>query len=155
MGSSSAGFKPVLVIVVPGYAIAVFFASLATVFFALVPTVFPDQGRWGSIYRELENFVAMIYVGLLYTAMTAWPGYLGTLYTAHRLNRHGIRLYVIGGMVTALLAHAIFALLAKSSVFGPYVIFVFSVLGGAVGACAFWLWRRFALTIGGDKPGML
>ena len=138
-----------LAIILPGYVIAVCVAVAITVALYLAPTALPDDGRWGSIYREARDLPGYFLVGGMYTTITAWPGYLATLYHAHRKERHTLQFYCVGGVLTALVAHFMFAVLAKGGFLADRsllpVVFC-SIPGGIGGAAAFFWWRKTILS---------
>jgi hypothetical protein len=54
-----------------GYALAVLVATtIACILFGL-PTVLPDDGRWGSFHQYLRDFPAMFMIGGMFTALLA------------------------------------------------------------------------------------
>lgn len=125
-----------------GYLIAVFVAVCVAEAILLGPTIFPDQGRFGSFYRQLQDMPAMFFVGFVYTFGTALPGYATTLFLAHRNTSHSWMFYCIGGGLTALSAHLILAAILGVFVVSAYIVFVCSVPGGIAGAYAYSLWRE-------------
>ncbi len=95
-----------------GYVIAVA-ASVAMVKFVMVlPTIFPDDGRWGPFYAHMRDVGSVLMIGLSITGATAWPGYLVTLRLsltgpAH-LTKRG---FAIAGALTAIQAVLLLSLL--------------------------------------------
>ena len=73
-----------------GYALAVLVATtIACIVFGL-PTVLPDDGRWGSFYTWWRDFPSMLFIGGMMTAIYGLPGWLGSVILAewkHRRSR--------------------------------------------------------------------
>ena len=125
-----------------GYVLAVFVAVCVTELILVAPSIFPDEGRFGSFYVHLRDLPGLFVVGIIYTFGTALPGYATTLFLSHR-NGSGSKLfYCTGGALTALSAHVILAGLMGGFVITPYIIFVCSVPGGMAGAFAYYVWQR-------------
>ena len=147
MKHRSLSFRQSAVLYFVGYVIAVLVAVLVAAALSLVPTVFPDDGKWGSFYRELEMLHFVVLMGLMYTAMTALPGYVITLVLAHRNCWHGVGFYVAAGVLTALLAHFLLALFFGGFFLFGMNIFYASFPGGAAGAYSYFLWRKNMLSV--------
>ncbi|MGI9350506.1 MAG: hypothetical protein ACR2O3_02985 [Rhizobiaceae bacterium] len=147
MYQSSLSFRQSAIVYVVGYLIAVPVAVLVAATLSLLPTVFPDDGKWGSFYKELEILHFVVLMGLIYTAMTALPGYAITLVAAHHKCWHGVWFYVAAGFLTAVLAHLLLALFFGGFMLFGMKIFYASFPGGAAGAYCYFLWRKNMLSV--------
>ena len=78
--------KQFLVISGAGYMISVLVAVTVTEILYFAPSIFPDQGRYGSFFQMWNDITGIFFVGIFYTATTAFPGYCMTLWIAW-LNR--------------------------------------------------------------------
>jgi len=132
---------------VGGYVIAVLSAVFVTVGLLLFPTILPDEGLFGSFYKQLEAIFAAFAIGLSYTSVSAFPGYAASLILAHRKNCHSRRFYILAGIATAVLAHLLFYLIAGDMLLKDFLIFAASLPGGAAGAYAYFLWRQKMLSV--------
>ena len=130
-----------------GYVFAVLSAVLVTEFLIFAPTIFPDGGKFGSFYSTLNQTTNALFSGVLFTAITALPGYAVTLIVAKKLEKHSPYFYCFCGMLTALSAHGI--LWSFIGQFFPEAIQIIlcSVPGGAAGAYAYYRWRLKTLSI--------
>ncbi len=118
-----------------GYALAVLVASAITVFIIFVPTIFPDQGAWGSAYRALRDLPAMLFVGAYYTSVYALPGWLISVITAEFRNERRKYWFGIAGLLTAVLAHFLNGQAMAS--FSQPSIFIGSLIGGFFGGLVY------------------
>ncbi len=123
-----------------GYALAVTVAVVVVIATIAVPATLPDGGRFGSIHSVMRDLFAFLFAGMLYTAITAWPGYLLTLTWGFKRDRRSVRYFALCGLPTTLLATLLFgyfsgatwmaALALPRAVPGIY-------LGGFLGAMAY------------------
>ncbi len=145
--SLTAKLHPILFII--GYLFAVIVAVAVTVSLFLGPTIFPDNGKWGSIYHQLDSLFAVYTVGVVYTGISAFPGYVFSLLLAHRMGFHSWQFYMLAGIATAILAHGLFFVLLGNLFFGGnnFMVFFTSLPGGAAGGYAYFLWRRKMLSV--------
>jgi hypothetical protein len=127
-----------------GYALAVLVASAITVFIIFAPTVFPDNGAWGSAYRTLRDLPGMFLIGAYFTAVYALPGWLISVITAEVRNERGKYWYGVAGLLTAVLAHFLNGQAMAS--FSQPSIFIGSLIGGSVAGLIYW-------TIAGKHAG--
>lgn len=119
-----------------GYALAVLVATtIACALFGL-PTVLPDDGRWGSFHTYIRDFPAMFMVGGMMTAIYGFPGWLISVVIAEWKNLRSRRYFAVAGMLTA-----VFALLIAGRFQGlfPEVSLNLACLGGGFcGGLAYW-----------------
>ncbi len=138
--------KKFLLVAGLGYFIAVLVSVFVTLTIFLAPTVLPDQGRFGSFFSALNDGIGLFLVGMVYTFITALPGYAITLTLAAKNHWHGWKYYCLGGALTALLAHFILGTFLRGANLELYLIFACSIPGGVAGAFAYFLWRRKILS---------
>ncbi len=93
-----------------GYAAAVVASVLMVIIAMTLPTIFPDEGRWGSFYAHIRDAGTMLVGGLTITAMTAWPGFLVTLFLnltdRVRMTKFG---FAIAGGLTSIQAMLLYS----------------------------------------------
>ena len=129
-----------------GYLAAVLVAVTVTVFAMLAPTIFPDDGAWGSYYAYRRDLGDVFQLGLVFTFPTALPGFVLTLFVARRGRWMGWLPFASAGALTALLALEIVALWMRASLFEmPPGMLLSSLLGGFCGGCAYWAVVRWSL----------
>ena len=126
-----------LFLMVLGYGLAVLVASTITVFVIFAPTVFPDNGAWGSAYKTLRELPLFLIFGAFYTAMFALPGWLMTAIAAEYRNVRGKFWFAFAGLLTAILAHSI-ALVFADRMFAAPLIVSGSLVGGLCGGIIYW-----------------
>lgn len=129
-----------------GYIIAVLIAVFVTELFMFAPTVFPDGGEFGSFFNTLESALTVFWAGILYTFVTAFPGFILTIVFAKWKNEHSILFYCVCGILTTLLAHCLLALFIGGQFVQGVWIIVCSIPGGAAGAYAYYRWRSKILS---------
>lgn len=134
-----------LLLMALGYALAVMLASAITVFVMFVPTVLPDNGAWGSIYKELKSMPMFLMFGTFYTFMLALPGWLISVIIAERQNEQRKYWFGIAGIATTVVAHG-FALLFVGKIFAESLTIFGSLIGGFFGGLIYWV-------IAGKKSG--
>lgn len=119
-----------------GYALAVLVAtSVACVLFGL-PTVLPDDGRWGSFHMYLREFPGMFVIGGMMTGIYGFPGWLISAVIAERKRFRSRRYFAAAGTLTALLA----LLLAGrfQGLFPESSLNLSCLVGGLFGGLAYW-----------------
>ncbi len=126
-----------LFFMVLGYALAVQVAATITVFVIFIPTVFPDNGAWGSAYKTLQDIMPLLLFGAFYTAMFALPGWLITVITAEYRNEQRKYWFGIAGFFTAILAQLI-AYVFIGGMFSAPVTLIGSLIGGLCGGVTYW-----------------
>lgn len=89
----------------------------------------------------------MFVIGIFYTGISALPGYAISLLVAAFKNWHTLQFYVSAGLMTALLAHGLFAVTAVNLLREETFIFFASLTGGAAGGYAYFLWREKMLSV--------
>jgi hypothetical protein len=125
-----------------GYVLAVLTATTVVCVVTGLPTVFPDQGEWGSFYRYLDDLPAMFVIGLMMTALYALPGWLISVVTAEVRNEKRKYWFAFTGFVTAVLAHMIsggtnFAMFANIAM-TISLLTVAILIGGFFGGLVYW-----------------
>jgi hypothetical protein len=131
-----------------GYALAVAVATLTVCLLMGAPSIFPDQGQWGSFYRYLQDLPGMLYLGSIMTATYGFPGWLISVVAAEfRFERRKFW-FAIAGVLTAFLALILSGFGGR--MFSDLIMKVSILVGGACGGFAYWLiagkssgsWRR-------------
>jgi energy-converting hydrogenase Eha subunit A len=120
-----------------GYAIAVLTATTVVCIVMGLPTVFPDQGRWGSFYRYLSDLPAMFAVGLMMTAMYGLPGWLISVVTAEIRAERRRFWFGVAGVLTALLAQ-MFSSWRNFTIFPDIFMTAAILTGGLCGGLVYW-----------------
>ena len=146
-----------LVFMLLGYAAAVAVATTVTLMAMGAPTVFPDQGNWGSFYSYWRDLPRLYVFGLSITAIYALPGWLISAIYAEFRNERRKYWYAAAGVVTALLALTL-AGMAKELRTEPMMFFG-SLAGGFAGGLIYWSlagrrsggWKTWAM--GGEPQG--
>jgi hypothetical protein len=125
-----------LLLMALGYALAVLVSvTIACVVMAL-PTVFPDNGNWGSFYSFWRDFPSLFLGGLTITAMYALPGWLICVIAAEYRKEERRYWFAAAGVLTALLA-LFLAGMGRGMLSMPAMFFG-SVIGGFFGGLAYW-----------------
>ena len=119
-----------------GYGLAVLVATTVVCVVNGLPTVLPDQGRFGSFYRYWADFPMMFSFGLMMTAVYGLPGWLITVVSAEWRGRQGKYWFASAGMLTALLA--IFIASRFQGLFYEWVLNGSILIGGFCGGLAYW-----------------
>ncbi len=119
-----------------GYALAVLVATTVVVAIMGAPTVFPDQGRWGSFYRFIQDFPMMFLFGLMMTSLYGLPGWLMTVVFAEWRVRRGKLFFALTGLWTALLALLIAGM--GKGLFSEALLSIACLIGGICGGLAYW-----------------
>lgn len=119
-----------------GYALAVLVATTVVVLIQGLPTVFPDQGAWGSFYNYLNDFPSMFLFGLLMTAIYGLPGWLITVVAAEWRGERGKYWFAIAGILTAILAIVIAS--RGQRLFADWLLNGGILVGGFFGGLAYW-----------------
>ena len=101
------------------------------------PTVFPDQGQWGSFYRYVRDLPAMFIIGLMMTALYGLPGWLISVIAAEWRNLRGAAYFAIAGILTAALA--IFIGGRGRALFPETLMNIAILIGGLFGGLAYWV----------------
>jgi energy-converting hydrogenase Eha subunit A len=120
-----------------GYALAVLTATTVVCIVMGLPTVFPDQGAWGSFQRYLKDFPMMFAFGMMLTAMYALPGWLISVVTAEIRNERRKYWFAVAGLLTALLAHLLSGG-ANYTIFADIFMTAAILAGGLCGGLAYW-----------------
>jgi energy-converting hydrogenase Eha subunit A len=121
-----------------GYALAVLTATTVVCVILGLPTVLPDQGRWGSFYRYLQDLPPMLCVGAIMTAMYGFPGWLISVTTAEIRSERRKIWFAVAGTLTGLLAQRISR--GRSFIDSSDAFFTVAILiGGFCGGLAYWL----------------
>jgi energy-converting hydrogenase Eha subunit A len=131
--------RPVLIhllFMLLGYALAVLTATTVVCTVMGLPTVFPDQGQWGSFYRYLKDLPAMFAIGLTLTAMYGLPGWVISVVTAEIRSERRRFWFGFAGALTALLA--LFISSARFSFLGDPVLNGGILAGGFAGGLVYW-----------------
>ncbi len=132
--------RPLLIhvfLMVLSYALAVQVAATITVLVIFIPTVFPDNGAWGSAYKTLQDIVQMLLFGAFYTAMFALPGWLISVIIAEYRNEKRKYWFGIAGFFTAILAQLI-AYTFIGGIFAAPMTLIGSLIGGLLGGLTYW-----------------
>lgn len=125
-----------LVFMALGYALAVLVATtIACVLFGL-PTILPDDGRWGSFYTWWRDFPSMLVIGGMMTAIYGLPGWLISTVIAERRNIRSRRWFAIAGVLTAVLALLIAG--RFQGLFPEISLNLSCLVGGLFGGLAYW-----------------
>jgi hypothetical protein len=119
-----------------GYALAVLVSvTIACVVMGL-PTVFPDNGNWGSFYSFWRDFPSLFLGGLTITAMYALPGWLICVIAAEYRKEERRYWFAAAGVLTALLA-LFLAGMGRGMLSMPAMLFG-SLIGGFFGGLVYW-----------------
>ena len=125
-----------LVFMLLGYALAVLTATSVVCLVFGAPTVFPDQGQWGSFYRYMRDLPAMFMVGLMMSALYGLPGWLISVIAAEWRQLRGAAYFAIAGILTAALA--IFIGGRGKALFPETLMNIAILIGGLFGGLAYW-----------------
>ncbi len=135
-----------------GYLAAVLVAVAVAVFAMLAPTMFPDDGAWGSFYAYRRDLIDVFQIGLVFTFPTALPGFLLTLFLARWGGWVGWLPYACAGLLNAVLALAIFDLALQMfdptplrMPLLPLDLLLPCLPGGFAGGVAYWVVVRKSL----------
>jgi hypothetical protein len=137
-----------------GYLAAVLVAVVATMFAILLPTVFPDDGAWGSYYATSRSLGDIFPFVLMTTFLTALPGFLVTLFVARRGGWMGWLPFACAGTLNTVVALAIFDValgmpdrvpLHMPLLGMPLAILLPCLPGGFAGGFAYWAVVRRSL----------
>jgi hypothetical protein len=120
-----------------GYALAVLTATTVVCMFMGLPTVFPDQGQWGSFYRYLKDFPAMFAVGLMMTAMYGLPGWVISVVTAEVRGERRRFWFGLAGVLTALVAQMLSSW-RNFTIFSDMFMTAAILTGGLCGGLVYW-----------------
>ncbi len=120
-----------------GYALAVLTATTVVCIAMGLPTVFPDQGAWGSFQRYLKDFPMMFAFGTMMTAMYGLPGWLISVVTAEIRNERRKYWFAIAGLLTALLAQMLSGGV-NYTIFADIFMIAAILIGGLCGGLAYW-----------------
>ena len=125
-----------LVYMALGYALAVLVATTITCVLFGLPTILPDDGRWGSFHGYLRDFPAMFMIGAMMTAAYGFPGWLVSVVVAERKQFRSRRYFAFAGVLDALLA---LLLAGRFQGLFPEIWLNLSCLaGGFFGGLAYW-----------------
>ena len=133
-----------------GYALAVLVATTVVCIAFGLPTILPDNGRFGSFYNYLQEFPVMFMAGSMMTAMYGLPGWLVSVAIAEMRVRQGKLWFAVAGLVTS-----VFAILIAGRfqhLFSEAWLNVAIFVGGFAGGLAYWAlagktsgnWKRSA-----------
>jgi hypothetical protein len=126
------------------YALAVLVATTIACFLFGLPTILPDDGRWGSFYTWWRDFPSMLVIGGMMTAIYGFPGWLISVVIAERRNFRSRRFFAIAGGLTALLALLIAG--RFQGLFPEISLNLACLAGGFCGGLAYW-------TVAGKQSG--
>jgi len=128
-----------LFLIFAGYIVAVTAAVIVTVIIMLAPTALPDNGAQGSIFATLAQLMpAALVVGLFWTFICAWPGFLVAIVIGESRRWQGWPAYATAGLVNVVPSLAIYGGLAGSPFQMPMMVLA-SFFGGFAGGVAYWL----------------
>jgi hypothetical protein len=119
-----------------GYALAVLVATTIVVAIMGAPTIFPDQGAWGSFYKFMQDFPMMFGFGLMMTSIYGLPGWLVTVIFAEWRDRRSRLFFAAAGVLTALLAMIIAGM--GHGLFSERLLHGACLIGGLFGGLAYW-----------------
>jgi xanthine/uracil permease len=119
-----------------GYAAAVIVATIVACIVFGLPTIFPDDGAWGSFYRYTRDLPAMLMVGSMMTAGYGFPGWLISVILAERGSVRRPRFFAATGVLTAMLALVLASF--GSGFFSEIWLKISCLIGGLVGGLAYW-----------------
>jgi len=142
-GQQAAGRHPMpllarLFLTFAGYVVAVVAATFVTVVIMLAPMALPDGGAQGSIFATLGQVMpAAIVVGLYWTFMCAWPGFIVAIMIGERSRWTGFHIYAIAGFANVVPSLLIYSGFAGSPFQMPSMVFA-SFIGGLAGGAAYW-----------------
>ena len=119
-----------------GYALAVLVSVTIACTVMGLPTVFPDNGNWGSFYAFWRDFPSLFLGGLSITAMYALPGWLITVVIAELRGERRKYWFGAAGVLTALLA--LFLSSTWIILLSAPAMFFGSLIGGFCGGMAYW-----------------
>jgi energy-converting hydrogenase Eha subunit A len=134
-----------------GYALAVLTATTVVCIFMGLPTVFPDQGAWGSFQRYLKDLPMIFAFGMMMTATYGLPGWLISAVTGEIRNERHKYWFALAGLLTALLAHMLSGWV-NYTIFADIFMSAAILAGGLCGGLAYWgltgrrsgSWKRVA-----------
>ena len=138
-------------IIAAGYLIACTVASVLTVAGMLAPTALPDGGRNGSIYASIGDLAPGAALGLFYTLLCAWPGFIVAIGLGERHGWGRWRDYALAGTANVAPSMLVFAMMFASPFEMPLMMLA-SIPGGFAGGAAYWFsagwliarWRTIA-----------
>lgn len=132
-----------------GYVIAVLVAVFVTEVVMFAPSVLPDDGRWGSIYANLNDLSLYVFGGLFVTAIYAFPGFVIAMVLAALKAWHGWYAFATAGTLNGVLALMLFTSFSSGGLNDfPLPFLLCCMAGGAAGGSAYWftigrfLWHR-------------
>jgi hypothetical protein len=132
------------------YIIAVLTASAGTTAAYFLPTVLPDDGAWGSFYRQRDSLPMFFMIGVYITFPTALPGFIAAMTVAIIFRWRRWFEYSIAGAVNVLPSFLVLKAVMGGPLFSSPGLPTACALGGFAGGFAFWLlvghriggWRR-------------
>lgn len=119
-----------------GYALAVLVATTVVCAAFGLPSLLPDQGRYGSFYSYVRDFPMMFMVGGMMTALYALPGWLITVTFAEWRFKQGRFWFAFSGVATAALAILIAG--RFQHLFSEVWLIIAILIGGFCGGLAYW-----------------
>ena len=125
-----------------GYLVSVIFAATAAALFISIP----------EIQTAVRSYAALASMAGLYAFLSAWPGFILTLYIAQKAGWRHPALFALAGGINALLAIAIVALTDPRT--GAQILSEFglaSVIGGIAGGLAY---ARYGVDSAGTARGV-
>ncbi len=132
-----------LLVIGAGYGVAVFVATFVTVAHLALPTVLPDEGRFGSFYGFMRDWPMLFAGGFALTATAALPGFMAVVLLAWWRNWHDALRFSAAGAANALLSLWLQGGLAGELLFA-------ALGGGLAGGFGYWLvaerWRDRSLS---------
>ncbi len=127
-----------------GYLAAVLVAVTATVATVLLWTAQKNAVNWGSFYAFVRHLGDMYRFGIMVTLPAALPGFLLTLFVAHRVGWAGWLPFAAAGTLNAILALTLFGIYIHQDVFEQEVVLP-CLPGGFAGGVAYWAVVRKSL----------
>lgn len=126
-------------IAMAGYVTAVITAVLVGVFLALLVTVLPHEGEWGSFSRSASDLMAVIEYGLILTFPFAFPGFIVALILAQIFRWRRWLPFSITGAVNGLFSILVLGFYANESpANAPAVLVIPCIPAGFAGGFAYW-----------------
>lgn len=124
-------------VIAAGYLVACAVASAVAVAVMLAPTVLPDGGRYGSIFAFISDFLPGAAIGLFYTILCAWPGFIAAIALGELYSWERWRDYAFAGLVNVAPSLAVFSMYAGSPFEAPLIVLA-NFPGGFAGGAAYW-----------------
>jgi hypothetical protein len=118
-----------------GYGLAVLTATVAVCIVMGMPTVFPDDGRWGSFFKFAQDLPMIFTIGLMMTAVYGLPGWIVSVVIAEFRRERRRYWFAAAGVGTAFASHLI-AGSGHGMHLGDTMLYA-SLIGGFCGGIAY------------------